>query len=755
MSEYNDKNNNETKSLPEAIEQEAIGDTVVPDLALRQGLERLIFAKPERACAVVRQHAEAISRLESSARLGNLLAQTLLDRKLYSEAVEYVRLAFKWKLVTDGAVFTRLARVLLQTDRTEEAKEVLQMALAADPACTAAARGLYECACRENRFGDAMAQLERLSAMDRSYSTLAFVFKERRKLSSVPGRDVRIALLGSYTLDWLVPYLDDECRNAGLSPQFYQAPFKQYAQDILNQHSGLYVFRPDIIFLAVAIEDVFPGITAAPNEAELNSASSAVVEELLQLVQEAESRCGATIVLHEFSLPDRAGYGILDNRLPIGLSRWIANLNENLSAELKKRERAYLLPLESVMSWVGKERGINPKLTYMAGMRLAEPVLGELAKYYMRYVKPLKGLTKKCVVLDLDGTLWGGVVGELGPDGVVLGPAAPGIEYVEFQRALLALAKRGILLAVCSKNNPDDALAVIRRHPHMVLREEHFAAVRINWNNKADNIREIAQDLNIGLDSLVFIDDNPNERELIKQLLPEVLTVELPKDASLYRRMIEAMTDFELLALTQEDQMRVAQYQANSKRQAAKETARSLEEYLHSLNVETTIRRAAPDAMPRLVQLFNKTNQFNLTTKRYQVEDIASFMKSPDAIVYDLHVKDRFGDHGLVGAAVIRKGDAVWHIDSLLMSCRVMGLGIETAFLERIYSDAKEGKARRLVGEFIPTKKNVPVKEFYPLHGFVLLDEKDQGHQQWILDLAQATIKRPEWITVTKEEVNG
>jgi FkbH-like protein len=286
----------------------------------------------------------------------------------------------------------------------------------------------------------------------------------------------------------------------------------------------------------------------------------------------------------------------------------------------------------------------------------------------------------------------------------------------------------------------------------MVLREEHFAAVRINWRNKAENIREIAQELNIGLDSLVFIDDNPNERELVRQVLPEVLTVDLPKDQSLYRRTLEEMTDFDLLAVTKEDEIRVAQYQANAKRQAAKGSAASVEEYYHSLQICAAIGGASREALPRLVQLFNKTNQFNLTTQRYQTEDVARFMASQEHVVYDLHVTDRFGDHGLVGTAVVHKEQGAWRIDSLLMSCRVMGLGIETAFLDRICKDAARGQAARIMGEYVETKKNQPVKDFYLRHGFVI-EREFEGRQEWTLNLSASSIQRPAWITMREVEV--
>ena len=437
-------------------------------------------------------------------------------------------------------------------------------------------------------------------------------------------------------------------------PAFHVAPFNQYSQQVLNAGSDLYRFEPDVVFLALGLEDLCPQAASPANRGEPAGARRALIEQVLGLVQAIESNSKALAVVHSFSALGRDPQGILQNRLADSFAGWLAGLNDELAGALRTHARSFLMPLDAVLGWVGRERSHHPKTWHMGSMRIAEAALPELARYSMRYVKALMGLTKKCVVLDLDGTLWGGIVGEAGPEGIALGPTAPGIEYVEFQRALLELTRRGVLLAICSKNNPDDALPVIRTHPHMVLREENFAAMRINWNNKADNIAEIAEELNIGVDSLAYIDDNPNERELIRQLLPEVLTVELPRDPSLYRRMLEDMTDFDLLALTQEDEKRAARYQANAKRRVEKSVAASLDEYLRSLEIRARIGLASPDSLGRLVQMFNKTNQFNLTTKRYQAEDVTRFMKSDEFRVYDLRVADRFGDHGLVGTAVVR-----------------------------------------------------------------------------------------------------
>jgi len=712
-------------------------------LRLRQAFERLVVADPKSAADVMASHPAEIS--QTGPDLGNMLARTLLERKMHKEASRLLHAPGQTKLISDAAICIRLAKALAQEGNSAGAAQAFRSALAIDSNSGPAIRGLYDLAARASRPEEASHWLTRLAEADSSYPTVSYVHKERQKLPAGRGRAVRIALLSSYVLDWLIPYLDLECRKAALCPEFYLAPFNQYSQQVLNPKSDLYQFKPDVVFLALGLEDIYPQIGAGAKAEELALAKNTIVGQVLGLVREIEAHSGALTVVHSFSALGRDGQGILQNRLANSFSKWLVSVNEDLAGELRTHERSFLMPLDAVVGWVGHERSHHTKMWYMASMRIAEASLPELARYSMRYVKALKGLTRKCVVLDLDGTLWGGIVGELGTEGVALGPTAPGIEYLDFQRALLGLTRRGILLAVCSKNNPDDALPVIRTHPHMVLREEHFAAMRINWKNKAENIREIAEELNIGVDSLVFIDDNPNERELIRQMLPDVLTVDLPRDPSLYRRMLEDMTDFDVLALTKEDEMRVAQYQANAKRQAAKSTAASLDEYLHSLEIQVAVDLIRRDALNRVVQLFNKTNQFNLTTKRYQAADVTRFMESNEYRVYDLHVVDRFSDHGLVGTAVVRKRREEWHIDSLLMSCRVMGLGVETAFLERICSDAKRAGAVSLTGEYIQTKKNQMVKELYAQHGFSLSKEED-GRQEWKLNIAVAPIAKPSWI---------
>ena len=716
---------------------------------LAHSLEGLIARSPEQALQFFQSHNDnGIRSVPSLQFLTTALADRLLAKQELQSVEELLRLAMEWRLSVDATMLRKLAKAYRQPEHWARGRAMLNAILKRDPAnAPEVLRCLYDLARAGGQDAEAHALLRQLIQVDSSPATMTFAYRERSDLAAEAGRSVRIALLSSYTIDPLVPYLDAKCRSAGLVPEFYVAPFNQYIQEILQLSSGLYCFKPEIIFVAVAIEDLYPAVRGYPTTEELDKAQVQVCERIHGVVDELREHSDALVVAHEFVLMHRSPQGILDNRSPNGLAGWIEQLNCALAEFFKTQERAYLLPLGDILAWAGKAQSHNPKMQYMAGMRLSGAALPELARHYMRYVKPLKGLTRKCIVLDLDGTLWGGIAGELGIEGIQLGPSAPGVEYVDFQEALLSLTRRGILLALCSKNNADDVVPIIQNHPHMRLREEHFAAMRINWRNKAENIRELADELNIGLDSLVFFDDNPNERELIRQLLPEVLTVDLPIDASRFRQILEEMTDFELLALTKEDEERGSQYHAMKQRRNVRNQAVSLEAYFQSLEIRAQINYATQEHMNRLVQMFNKTNQLNLTTRRYQAADFARFLASKNFHLYTLNVEDRFGDHGLVGAAVVEEMGSAWQIDSLLMSCRVMGLYVETAFLYRICADAARHACRTVIGEFIPTKKNQPVERFYADHGFSLRQETEK-QQFWDLDLTVKQIAKPAWIEI-------
>jgi FkbH-like protein len=371
--------------------------------------------------------------------------------------------------------------------------------------------------------------------------------------------------------------------------------------------------------------------------------------------------------------------------------------------------------------------------------------VGYLAKEWARFLHPLTGKVAKAVAIDLDNTLWGGVIGEDGMAGIRLGGEYPGAAYRSLQRALLDLYRRGILLAVCSKNNPEDAMEALERHPEMLLRPQHFAALRINWQDKAQNLREIAAELNIGIDAIAFLDDNPVERQHVRAGLPEVTVIELPEDPMQYARVLRESPVFERLTLSEEDRERGQYYVAQRERTQLEQSVGSKEDFYRSLQQEAEVAAVSPATLARVAQLTQKTNQFNVTTRRYTEQEISDKAASPDWGVYSIRVRDRFADNGLVGVAILHFDGDGCEIDTLLLSCRVIGRTVETAFLAWLIERAEARGAKRIAGWFLPTKKNAPAKDFYASHGFDRASEDSRG-VLWALDLPQSRVVRPEWV---------
>jgi FkbH-like protein len=368
-----------------------------------------------------------------------------------------------------------------------------------------------------------------------------------------------------------------------------------------------------------------------------------------------------------------------------------------------------------------------------------------LAREWLRYLQPLSGKVAKVLVVDLDHTLWGGVVGEDGPGGIQLEEERQGAPYRALQRALLDLTRRGILLAIASKNNPEDALEVIDRHPAMLLRRQHFSAMRIHWREKTESLREIAAELNVGLDAVAFLDDNPVERRLVRTELPEVLVVDLPADPWQYAATVRDCAFFERLSLSQEDLRRGELYASEKTRVALESSCLTREDFLRSLAQIVEIALVNAATLARVAQLTQKTNQFNLTTRRYSEQQMGDLLRQPGARVFSIRVKDRYGDNGLVGVAITRDQGETWELDTFLLSCRVIGRGVESALLAYVTEQALLAKKTRLEGWFLPTQKNAPAREFYSTHGFQAVKETGDG-VLWGIDLRAAASVWPEWI---------
>ena len=390
----------------------------------------------------------------------------------------------------------------------------------------------------------------------------------------------------------------------------------------------------------------------------------------------------------------------------------------------------------SVAESVGLARWHDPLRWHDAKLPFALDAIPLYADHLCRLLAAARGLARKCLVLDLDNTLWGGVIGDDGVDGIKLGQgSAAGEAHLAVQALALDLRRRGIVLAVCSKNEDDAARIPFCKHDEMILKEDHISAFVANWTDKATNLRDIARALNIGTDALVFLDDNPAERERVRQELPEVAVPEVGDEPSEYVRILSMAGYFEAVAFGDEDRARADMYQANAQRSAAMQKIGNLDDYLASLDMVCTIRPFDELGRARIAQLVNKSNQFNLTTRRYTESDVAAFEASARAFTLQVRLVDRFGDNGMISVVIFEDRGEDWVCDTWLMSCRVLGRRVEEAVLAQVAAAAIQVGAKRLVGEYIPTAKNRLVEKHFEKLGFHRIGDLEGGGTRWELEL--------------------
>jgi FkbH-like protein len=574
------------------------------------------------------------------------------------------------------------------------------------------------------------------------------------KLPLTDRREIRVAVLGNATLDQLRDCLLVECYREGWLPRMYLAGFDQYAQEILEPASGLYAFKPDVVILALHSSRLFPNLHDQPFAlpiADRQNAMATGLDAVRRLLDAFRRHSHAQVLLHNMVQPQHPALGILDWRDPLGQHVMFSEINMRLAAIARDElENVHILDVDLVESRCGKSRATDARMWLAARLPWSEAMLQELTSEHMRFLRAFVGQTRKCLVLDLDGTLWGGVAGEDGLAGVRLGADPPGNAYVLFQREILKLWTRGVLLAICSKNNPEDALQVLRHHPAMVLRESHFAAQRINWQPKPANLKEIAAELNIGLDSLVFLDDSAAERGAVRAELPAVLCPDLPSDPASYRPALLGLGVFESVALTDEDRRRNEMYTQQKERSQlqSQHQGGSLESHLAELGTSVEIFAATASVLPRLAQLTQKTNQFNMTTQRCSEARITE-LEDSGSLVYGMRLEDRFGDSGVVGLAIASpRSREMWELNNLLLSCRVIGRGAESALLAHVSDEVHQRGATRLQGWFLPTPRNIPARECYRMHGFRLIERRPDGGELWEFELEGGRIAVPDWIRV-------
>ncbi|NOQ64426.1 MAG: HAD-IIIC family phosphatase [Methyloprofundus sp.] len=553
---------------------------------------------------------------------------------------------------------------------------------------------------------------------------------------------VKLGVVSNSTVDLLLPALFVSALRRGVLLECVSSDFDQVFQEAFNPSSTINQASVDFILLALDYR-AFPFAVntlalATPEQTSIDS-----LEYLKSIVHAFSEHSGASCIVQTLIPPPYSILGNLDGQMEGMLRKEIASFNSLLSDFIKTEEHI-LLDTMALASNVGISHWFDERQWYLSKVAMSNDCIPLYTDRITNLLAALRGKSKKCLVMDLDNTLWGGVIGDDGLDGIVIGQGNPrGESYHALQRLCLEYKKYGVILAVCSKNDEENARQPFQEHPDMVLKESDISVFVANWEDKASNIRYIANVLNIGTDAIVFMDDNPAERELVRNRLPEVAVPELPKDSALYARTLSDANYFETIGFTQEDADKTKQYSQNSERQQSLKSSDNLDDFLSSLNMEMSVSPFDKLGRKRITQLINKTNQFNLTTQRYTESDIETFESSTDVFTMQIRLLDNFGDSGMISAVICKQTDHVWEIDTWLMSCRVIKRRVEEAVCDILFAEARAHNIQKIIGCFVATKKNSLVQAHYEQLGFHQIASAQEEQELWAQEVSEYQFKKP------------
>lgn len=549
-------------------------------------------------------------------------------------------------------------------------------------------------------------------------------------------RPLNVVVLSTFTTEFIDPFLVVEGARHGLQVSISRGGFAQFEQALLDPGTRESWGAIDAIVLQMRIEDVDRNaVVRYPADPSVFPGRVAeTIERLESCVAIIREWSDGPILIANFAMPSLRPLTVYEAHAGDSLTYAVAAANRELWNRLAPLAGVYVWDYAGLVASRGSDTWTDPRLWALARAPISSENRPFFAAHLARTLKGVVEPSAKCLVLDLDNTVWGGVVGDDGVEGLQLGDEYPGSAFKEFQRAVLGLRDRGILLAVASRNDLDVARRAIETHPDMLIRWEDFAATRINWNPKSLGLREIAAELNIGIDSLVLFDDNPVERAEVRESVPEVRVIEVPTDVTRYAIALYESGHFDVPSVTEEDRGRARAYQAERARADARGSAPSLEEFLRGLDMMVEIGHLDALNQERVAQLVAKTNQFNLTTRRYTKAQLETMATEDDREVIWLRLRDRFGDAGLVAVAILQLCEQTAIIDSLIMSCRVMNRHVEQALTSHLASLAKARGCTQLIGEYRPTSKNHIVAGLYPALGFAAADG-DGETRRFVLDL--------------------
>lgn len=534
---------------------------------------------------------------------------------------------------------------------------------------------------------------------------------------------LRLGLISNATTDIIEPALIGTALRYGILLDVVAAPFDQPMQEALDPNSTINAAAPDVVLLALDYRGI--PIETGPQEA---------LGHVHAICDGIAANCGAPVIVQNIPRSPEPLFGNLDPTLTSTHRSQVGNFNAELTSAVNTRPEL-LLDVAGLAETVGLSAWHDPVQWHLAKLSFSQDFVPIYAEHVCRLLAALRGRSRKCLVLDLDNTIWGGIIGDDGVDGIVLGNgSAPGEAFLAIQKTALALRDRGILLAVCSKNDERNAKMPFRSHPEMLLKEDHISVFQANWVDKATNLEAIARSLEFGIDALVFLDDNPAERAQVREALPDVAVPELPDDPALYPRVLQSAGYFEAISFSDEDKNRASQYQANAKRAELKETTRDLSSYLKSLEMEISILPFDAVSRSRIAQLVNKSNQFNLTGRRYTESEIEAIENDPSVHGFYARLVDRFGDNGIISVIICRSIAESWEVDTWVMSCRVLGRGVEQAMLNEIAHRAITDQKSKIIGTFIDSGRNHLVQHHFEKLGFSET-KSDAESSHWALTL--------------------
>lgn len=562
--------------------------------------------------------------------------------------------------------------------------------------------------------------------------------------------DKRIAILGGSTTAEVKDIIELFLLHDGIRPIFYESEYNRYYEDIMFPNKELEQFVPEIVYIHTSSVNIirFPSIRDSATDVDM--LLTAEIDRYKALWDRITTTYSCPIIQNNFELPHYRGLGNLDSYDIHGRSAFTAEINLRFSEQARLRQNLHLNDINYLSAWFGLERWYDKLFWYSYKYAMSYEAIPLLADSVASIIKAIYGKTRKCLVLDLDNTLWGGVIGDDGLNGIKIGKETPDAEaYTAFQQYIKGLKERGIILAVCSKNDEVNAREGFT-HPDSILALEDFSAFRANWEPKHENIRDITRALNIGIDSLVFADDNPAEREIVRGQVPQVAVPELGNNVAKYIDILDKTGYFETVSLSTDDLMRSSFYAGNADREDIQSRFDNYDDFLLSLQMAAEIRPFTPVYLDRITQLTNKTNQFNLTTKRYTFAEMESIANSDRHITLYGRLQDKFGDNGLVSVIVGDVRDSELHINLWLMSCRVLKRGMEAAMLDQLVEEAKARKVSILIGYYYPTAKNGMVSGLFKEMGFQNVGTNENNDSVWSLDISAGYTNKNRFIEVNK-----